>query len=102
MRFKVVVNGKWQGGSFSSREKADAVAASLRKPGVVVEVEVKASAPPVPPSRPLDDEEMRRAFEELRDERDAAVRRAAEAEAALADAAKSETKPGKQHPPRNP
>ena len=50
MRFKVIANGKWQGGSFFSREKADAVAASLRKPGVVVVVAEKASAPAVPPA----------------------------------------------------
>ncbi len=95
MRFKVIANGKWQGGSFFSREKADAVAASLRKPGVVVVVAEKASAPAVPPAPARDDEEdIRRAFEELRDERDAAVRRAEAAEALAEQATKPDRRKG--------
>ena len=95
MRFKVVVNGKWQGGSFPSREKAGAVAASLRKPGVVVAVEEKASAPSAPSARRDDESDIRRAFDDLRAERDAAERRALAAEALAAEATKPENKPRK-------
>lgn len=99
-RFTVSVDGKSQGGSFETETKAVAAAAVLRErlrvkgsPGEV-SVELKAQAPNAPGPQ-ISEAEIRNAFEDLRAERDDALRRALAAESLLSEATRPAAKSGK-------